>query len=341
MGTAVKFTILTIESPSAGDSGTAPVRPNDDTPASLLLLAAMIVGAIGAVALLPSIFLRLPHDLVRTKTILRALTIGKARMVVFGDSRAEAGVDASRLSPLAFNLSSHSQTLAQAYLFCQELPDSVRVIIQIVTPQQLGSPAAFDTNVYNTMYMYGYRPTEETKRTLTGAFGMLPDLALSDAGQRLEARWPLRQVLESWLRHRVRRDLTLTREQDDLFFPTAYTARISKLSFEKGIQLLRDRPTPVRIAPQQRRILTAMAVAAKSSSRRLLLVVAPVHPRAIGPSSAQFANEVHRFAKENGVWSADATSLLDDGQFVDPLHANQRGAQKLTSFIATRLRAIP
>ncbi len=262
-------------------------------------------------------------------------------MVVFGDSRAEAGVDASRLSPLAHNLSSHSQTLAQAYLFYQELPDSVRVIIQIVTPQQLGSPAAFDTHVYNAMYMYGYRPTEETKRTLTGAFGMVPDLAVSDTGQRLEARWPLRQVLESWLRHTVRRDLMLTREQDDLFFPTAYTARISKLSFEKGIQLLQDRPTPARIAPQQRRILTAMAVAAKSSSRRLLLVVAPVHPRSIGPSSAQFANEVRRFANENGVGSADATNLLDDGQFVDPLHANQRGAQKLTSFIATRLRTIP
>src|SRR5581483_6196086 len=116
----------------------------DGKPATVRALAsaaAVIAGVLLASWMMQAAATSVPNDLRRNGTVLRALASGHPEIVIFGDSRAEAGVDARQLtrqlsrSPLAYNLATHSQTLAQSFLFQQGLPSSVRVVVQFVTPE--------------------------------------------------------------------------------------------------------------------------------------------------------------------------------------------------------------
>ena len=60
------------------------------------------------------------------------------------------------------NLGTTGQTLAESLLLYQELPASVRVVIQAVNPVDLLARPRIPAQKYNALFMYGYRPTAGT-----------------------------------------------------------------------------------------------------------------------------------------------------------------------------------
>ena len=301
----------------------------------------LLIGVIVAHALAPPIAGMLPNDLARNRTILRALK-GHPQIVVFGDSRAEAAVDAVQLAnelprfPLAYNLATHSQTTAQSFLFQQQLPSSVRTVVQFVTAENLGSSIAFDSNVFNSMYLYGYRPSQDTRVTLARCFSdtLGNELDRSDFMERFQGRWIFRQAIDSLVRSRVRRDLLLSREENDIYFPTAYGRRLSDSAF--AIELAAaERREMGRMTSSQRCVLLAMIDRSRIAGRRIVFVMTPVHPKMRRES---LETAIVSSIRNSGGEVLDLSNALEDADFFDPLHANARGAEKITSRLAAALR---
>lgn len=300
----------------------------------------LIAGVFIAIAAIPLIATTLPNDLARNRTILFALH-GAPRIVVFGDSRAEAAVDGRQLSrelprsPKAYNLATHSQTLVQSYLFQQQMPPTVRIVVQFVTPENLGGTSALDSNVFNSMYLYGYRPSRQTRTTLARCFGnpLREEMEASDFRQRFESRWVLRQAIDSAVRAHLRTDLALQREQDDLYFPTPYTRRIPGANFALELSAAKSRGVGP-MAPCQRCVIDAMIADARKSGRRLLFVFTPIHP---GARHDGIQRELAAAIRARGAGLLDLSAALEDSDFIDPLHAGAAGAAKITSRIAREL----
>jgi len=306
-----------------------------------VIATGILAGILIALFILPMTARVLLNDLARNRTILEALQNGRPQIVIFGDSRAEAGIDTRQLSrelpgsPLAYNLATHSQTVAQAFLLEQQLPSSVSIVVQFVTPENVGYVSPLDTNVFNSMYLYGYRPSERTTSTLARCFGPAfgNSLHRSDLRQRFDGRWVLRQAIDSAVRSRVRRDLAFAREQDDLFFPSAYTRRIGAETFTLEIAKARQRGGGRMTAPQ-RCVIDAMIEHAHALHWRVVFVLTPMHPAARRPEIQKaLAAEI----RERGGELLDLSNALDDADFVDPLHASARGAAKITSRLAAEL----
>jgi hypothetical protein len=303
----------------------------------------IVAGILIAQCILPMMTRALPNDLARNRTILDALQHGRPQMVIFGDSRAEAGLDARQLSrempgsPLVYNLATHSQTVAQAFLFHQQLPSSVSILIQFVTPENLGSSSPLDTHVFNSMFQYGYRPSEQTASILASCFGPSfgNSLRRSDLQQRFDGRWVVRQAVDSVVRSRLRRDLAFAREQNDLFFPSAYTRRIGAQNFALEIAKAKERGS-ARMTVPQRCVIDAMIEHAHAARWRVVFVLTPMHPDVRRPEIEKaLAAEI----RERGGELLDLSDALEDADFVDPLHASARGAAKITSRLAAALAA--
>jgi hypothetical protein len=319
-----------------------------------VLVLALLAGAGAALAGMPAAFARVHHDLGRTGVLLRALeeTRPAPRLLVFGNSVAMCGVDAGALrrelgldGARAFNLSSTGQTLAEGFLYYQEIPAGTETLVYVLSPTQLEADVAFNAHVPNAFRMHGFRPSPETLATLEQAFSPAAALALAapEPSQRFEARWVLRQTIDVQVRRLVRSDLDLERGATDLEFPAHYRTRIpaEKLAGEirKGLQA--RPPGPLRPSPGHERLLREIAERARRDGRRLLLVLPPIHPRLLAGFGGAFAPSLRTAFRElesQGVRVLDTTTLLGEDEFIDSMHPTPEGAERLTARIAEALR---
>lgn len=87
------------------------------------------------------------------------------------------------------NLATPGQLISESVMIASELRDT-RTIILVVTPWQLATPSTPNAQGWNAWWMYGLRPSAET-RALVG----MP--AMSDAIERFRSRWIVRAAFES------------------------------------------------------------------------------------------------------------------------------------------------
>jgi len=310
------------------------------------MLLSLTLGIATGFYLMPTLFAAAPLDLRRTQILLQALHTGPSRpeIVVFGNSIAMCGIDARAIetglpgSPISWNLSSPGQTLAESFLYLQELPRSVRTIVYVLPIGNLESPAAFNPYVINAFYMYGYRPSKATRELLTAIYKpseviplMQPNLA-----QRFEARWAVRNSVDTGLRQLLRPDLELQRSLEDLHHPAPYTQRLPS---EKLDRELRDLLTThgrgeFRPAPAQMRLLSNMVTTALRDQRHVVLAFAPIHPTVLEGFGAEFTPALEEFIAgldhRSGVSVLDATQLLTGDDFIDAVHPTSAGAHRWT-----------
>ena len=126
-----------------------------DLGSAAVLAGSIALGLALCLAAMPALFGVLPSDLWRTGHLLRALEGDAAspEIVVLGNSVVMAGIDARQLSeglagrPLVYNLASGAQAPAESFLYYQELPPGVRVIVQVVSADALQANRGFSPQV--------------------------------------------------------------------------------------------------------------------------------------------------------------------------------------------------
>jgi hypothetical protein len=316
------------------------------------LVLGVVAGAAIGIAAMPYLFKRVPSELGRIAVLLTALESAPAtELLVFGNSVAMAGVDAGKLrSELGIgtriiNVSFPAQTLAESFLFYQEIPRATRTLVYVLSPTQLESDMVFNTSVPSAFRLSGFEPKAETVEMLEAAFppAALRELRAGGARMRFEGRWIVRHLIDAGLRQFVRRDLDLERAASDLEFPSPYRERIPDWKFELNLRsILSSRaPGPLRQSPGNARLLEEMVARAGRDGRRLLLVLAPMHPRFRAEWGDTFLSSVRsdfRELESQGAQIVDALELLGDEEFLDPVHPSRAGADRLTRLIVEAIR---
>jgi hypothetical protein len=305
----------------------------------LLVVAAVALGALAGAAAMPVLFRTLPHDLRRIPTVVDALRTRQPEIVVFGDSRAEAAVDAAQLSrelpgrPLAFNLATPDGTLGQTLLLAGALPQSVRRVVQFVTPEML-SREDEPEEVVHALALSGlpidFRPLERC------GVGSGPP---NGWRARFASRWVVRQAADQLVRGVIRPELRLETERTSLEFPSIYATRVSGARFDAEVALLREsRYRGAR--PGQLCILATLAQRLRAGNRTLLLVLPPRHAGWSGPDEERFIEEVHRLSRVHSIPMIDLGRAVPPGLFADPRHVRHDGARLATSALARRMEAL-
>jgi hypothetical protein len=297
---------------------------------------------------MPAAFARVPHDLRRIAVLLRALEQEPApRLVVFGNSVAMCGVDArvlrDELGAPAFR--SSGQTLAESFLYYQEIPSATEVLVYVVLPEQLEAEEAFHPHVLNAFRMSGFEPAPDTLAALEAAYSpaAVAELRAPAAARRFEARWVLRQGIDAGVRQLLRPDLDLDRAASDLEFPAPYRERIpeTRLASELRQQLDGRPPGPLRPVSGPTRLLQEIAERAARDGRRLVFVLPPTHPQLVagwGEAFLPSARSAFRDFEARGIRVVDALDLLGEDEFIDAMHSTPRGAERLTRLIADAVR---
>ena len=147
-----------------------------------LAIASILLGVLLAWLSAPFVFTHLPNDRQQIATVVRRMRTHPA-VAVIGNSVAMYGVQ------LEQNLATPGQLISESVMIASELRDT-RTIVLVVTPWQLATPATLNEQGWNAWWMYGLRPSAET-RQLVG----MP--AMSDAVERFRSRWIVRAAFES------------------------------------------------------------------------------------------------------------------------------------------------
>ncbi len=318
-----------------------------------LFLIVLVVGAGIAHFAMPPLFRSIHTDVSRIAVILDAVhrSDPKPTGAVFGNSIVESGVDVSLLSqelpgnPLILNLASPDQSPAESYLLYQELPQSIRLIVQMLMPRALMTIPALSRNKFNAFYMYGYRPGERTRSTLRRLLGdeAHTTIEASDATQRFRARWSIQQLLD--IRPgRPNHAAGLDGWMRDAFFVQRFDERLPREHFESTLDLW----VAVWTAPDVRALATTRGLLAEESSVaaakgwRFVVLVPPMHPRVRARIPPAFHHEFEAVLAEArsslGIQVVDASDLLAEEDFRDSIHLLARGSARLTAFLAEGIR---
>jgi hypothetical protein len=304
------------------------------------LLVVMVVAAAGAAALLPFLFRLVPNDFSRIATVLNALPEAPP-VVIFGDSRAEAAVDARRLSnglpgrPVAWNLSWHAQRFDHAALLYSQLDRKPRTVLQFVTLQDLASDDPSEPRVGEAMRQYGFEPREADVAMMRAAFGARTPSWLTESRLTiaLHARWGVRQLPDVVLRQMIRRDLALEHERRDLYFPSPYTRRLGAAEFARLFAVVNTQLPQAAISGSRASLTTSLA-----RDQRMILILPPGHSRTILPDHDRRVDDLRRFGASIGVGVLDASRWIPDDQFIDPLHVSTSGARIFTDRLALEMK---
>lgn len=309
------------------------------------LLVAILLGVVAGVLLIPTAFRRIPNDLSRIATVFAALR-GQPQILVFGDSRIEASVDAAQLSaelpgkPLAYNVAWHAQRLVHMAALARRIPRSVRIVVVSVSLHDLADPNTGEPRIWEAMRAYGYEPDIPTRVAIHRAFGRnVPDaLTRSRLEAMVVARWGVRQLADTGLRSLLRRDLRLDRERNDLFFPTAYTQRVAPAQFEEMIKVERTSIAGPTLCAGKQRLLADLGALASDRRQRFVLLIPASHSRMMIVDHDRRLTELRAFAAQHGIEVVDGSRWVADVDMIDPLHPNVAGARRFTSMLAEALR---
>ncbi|HJW95091.1 MAG TPA: hypothetical protein VJ901_15860 [Thermoanaerobaculia bacterium] len=145
---------------------------------TFIALGSIVFGIFLAWLAAPFIFTHLPNDRDRIRDVVRIVQT-QPKVAIVGNSV---------VMQLGFpNLATPGQTIGESVMLANELHGRV---ILVVTPWQLATPATLNAQGWNAWWMYGFRPSAETR-----ALVAMPEL--NDAMERFRSRWVVRAAFES------------------------------------------------------------------------------------------------------------------------------------------------
>jgi hypothetical protein len=319
----------------------------------LWMVAAVAMGAALAFSMTTWIFAHAPSDLERTSVLLDALENPELQpeFIVFGNSIVLSGIDTNVISeslpgkPLGLNLATTGQNPADSYLYYQNLPDSVNLILQFTLPRSAASYDGIEPQKYNAMYMYGYRPNDITRERLSNILGepSREILNRSEFRQRFESRWSIQQTANNVIRGIARDDLEFDVYTYDLYFPNSGAKRLTEPQMQRALDQRYFQRTDSRYPYTEMKtaLFKEAAIRADELDARFALVISPLHPSVHGRNTEEWFAIVRDYfgqiGKDGKFAIIDATDAVPEQEFVDALHVSRTGGKILSEFIAAEV----
>lgn len=320
------------------------------------LITAILGGSALALLFLDYVFVRIPTDVQRLGVIVRSLQNSDSppEAVVFGNSVLMSGIDARAMSqrmagePSIWNLASTGQTLLEAYLLSQVLPDSVETAVFSIPIRAGTKEDPLHPQKYNTLFMYGYRPDS---RTIESVQSLYPPetanlLARSELAQIFASRWAIRQLVDTQLRRLLRPDLALDTATFDLHHPQSYERRIDEDITNRFLAKRRREfdENPPALAEGTLQLSVRIVKEAEHSGRRAIFLFPPMHPdlsESFRDAMDSLVSDFRQAMRDRPNTSVVSTlRLLDDSQYIDDMHPTNGGAEMLSARLASAIDAI-
>jgi hypothetical protein len=194
--------------------------------------------------------------------------------------------------------------------------------------------------------MYGYRPGEQTR--LAAARFASEDtwqyMQQPDFRYRFDGRWVVAAAVNTSIRGLLRRDLTLTRAMQDLYYPRSYQKKVSPEAFEHLMATFRPRRDRLglRVGRRTTEFLAYVNDAHRANGIRMVLLILPQHPRLRSYLGEEYYRQLDEYLamlrREHNLAVISCVDLLSEEQFVDPTHPDAVGAEMLTDFVASELK---
>jgi len=295
--------------------------------------------------------------MVRVKNIysaLRSEDLPKPEIVIMGNSVVMNGIDGQLMSknlpqnPTVWNLSSPGQNLLESILILEEIDFPIQSVIIGILPDMLTKPQInIHKNKLIAYRIYQYRPSDETINIFSSTVDDQTRRLLNQSQWRtvVESRWIVRAYIDNGIMRSILNDLTWERAETDLFYPVAYTKKLSATRHESVIrQLHKQRGSEEGKLPfENQRILEYYWERLNKRGIKLYILILPEHPNQIKLSENGYYNNLEHDLDslvdgKNNFYLINLYNLLPKDDFVDHVHPYQTGADKLTTSLAKQLQ---
>jgi len=324
---------------------------------SILLWTAMLfVGILLGFYLLPRLYYILPNDMARVKNIFEAIHHGESplpEIVVLGNSVVMNGIDGRQMNsilpgnPPVWNLSGPGQNLLESGLILDEIDFPVRAVVLGILPGLLTEPQVnIPQNKLIAYKIYGYQPSTETLAAFSRIVDKDTENLLHQSWWRtvIQSRWIVRSFIDNGLRSALRSDLTLERAQSDLFFPVAYTEKISSAAQKSLMERLHVKRGQMDgyLSIENQQLLEYYWAQLNDQDIEFYVLVLPEHPNQIQLTHADYYKNLEQDLdqldqEKMGFHVINLYDLLQEDDFIDHVHTYETGAIKLTEALVNKL----
>ena len=314
----------------------------------------MLVGAALAHAAMPHIFHAMPLNNMRVEIVLDALHRRDLRpeIAIFGNSVTASAIHDTTVSselpgrPLIYNLATQAQSMGEAYLVYQDLPPSISLVVQQVSPWEFVEEEPFGKNKFNAYYSFGYRPTDHTISVLGAVFGEpTADLMRSsDTAETFRSRWVVSRLFDVAFWLHLKSTLYLDSLGRDVFFFANINRRANDDLFGVLVRHWQSiLSTPSATAFERKRALLKIAIDdVRRSGRRPICWVPPIHPdlrRKTDGKAWDWFEQMLAEARAQGAGVVDLRAIEEDDGFRDAMHLKLDATERVSRAFARELVA--
>lgn len=290
--------------------------------------------------LMPVLYRIMPSDYKRHLVLTENLNKDtKAEIIFFGDSKAMFGIDAKNISqnlqshPLAYNLSSVGQGMDESSYYYSSINSNTKIVVQCIDASYLlaNNLRRTQDDKFLSMILSGYRMNEETRKIVGEVNTMFDKPVLQNYfDSRSYVRFFMNNLLRPFLDNEVFSDNEL-----DLYFPHVYTKdRHPNYPFKYKLDCSEYN---FNIIPSQTlTYLNHFSTYFSQKNIKFYLLMMPVNPD-LCPNPTISEESLKQLSEVNNLCLINSMKILDNIEFYDGVHANKKGAKKLSEFIAQQL----
>lgn len=311
----------------------------------------VIIGVIGLLTILnfstPYLYRALPNDFGRTRIILDSLTDDSfnPNIVVFGDSKAMAGVNCNiikdELNGLnAYSLTGTGQPLLESALYYSYLPTSVTCVIQCVNTSAFKSEPDMSSVAALAFHMYGYKYDYSTKKLLSPYVDDY--FSKSSVVANFQARTCLKVGVSSTIR-KITDDDAPSDEINSIIYPYVYPSNRTQYTYKRNIDALNAKENPFINADVNMDYIKLISKLHDYLYQRKIMnyvVLMPENPDLSFTAEKQTTDFIKKIYKNfpRDVNLISCFDLLSADDFYDDQHPNRIGAEKISKIIISYLK---
>jgi len=271
-----------------------------------------------------------PNDFSRIKVILESLKIEECEVVLLGNSVLMNGVDANRFSENTYNLGSSGKGLNESFLMYQEIPKSVKHVIQFVSVDELLEEKLkpIDKQVILNYYSKGYSPNQFTLSLLDSASGEEFDNIEFMDNFRFQ-RIKFQGSINSFFRSVFQLNNLSNEKFKEIKNPFIYTDDLEESIVDELIKIHGPKTEIIDFKFNQLHFFLKSILYFKNRGVSYSIVVLPLHPKI--KYTPNFQNNLNDFIAQNpDLKIYNFSQLLVEKDFIDHAHPNARGREKMT-----------
>lgn len=313
---------------------------------NVFYITLLCLGAFSASFLIPILHKSGPSDFKRTNTLLSYLNEVNNHFdgAILGSSIFMAGINANILKENMgkefIHFGSTGQSLAESLLYYPLIKKKKpQYVIQGITIYQLMSEPELDKKVLENFILFGYENSKELESLISKKY--LTSLNEDNWKINKNARNVLVNQINTAARIVLRPDLDMKKSQVDLYYPNAYTKRLSQDKYKRLINLHNPEDTrsiDFNLSTVEN-IFKAKEFFEKDDTK-YILTIAPINPDLTNYTDEFYADLDRKLSvfRNNNIAVLNLSNALAADDFVDHFHPSAIGARVLSQLLVYEMR---